>query len=171
MMSMSRRRIAGWVLCASLVAVQAAGALAQVDVLLGRAEGVRGRGRAVCRAAARGLAADGPDKRLLDLHFVDERGGFVVGAYNLILRTDDGGAHWQSIGERLDNPRGLHLYAIAAEGATLYIAGEQGLLLRSDDGGKRFERLTLPYTGSLVALRSVDRDRLVAARLCGYALL
>jgi len=89
-------------------------------------------------ADAQRLVADGPDKPFLDLLFVDDQVGFVVGAYNLILRTQDGGKHWQSIADRLDNPKGLHLYTIAAEGTTLYIAGEQGLLLRSDDGGAQF---------------------------------
>ncbi|SCK14564.1 Uncharacterized protein related to plant photosystem II stability/assembly factor [Variovorax sp. HW608] len=120
---------------------------------------------------AQRLIADGPDKPLLDLHFVDEQVGFVVGAYNLILRTEDGGRHWESIAGRLDNPKGLHLYAIAAEGATLYIAGEQGLLLRSDDDGAHFQRLALPYAGSLFTLRPLGREGLVVAGLRGNALV
>jgi photosystem II stability/assembly factor-like uncharacterized protein len=120
-------------------------------------------------ADAQRLLDDGPDKPLLDLWFADEQVGYVVGAYNLALRTDDGGRHWQSIAERLDNPRGLHLYAIAAQGQTLYIAGEQGLLLRSDDAGTRFERLAVPYAGSLFTLRPQGRDGLVVAGLRGHA--
>lgn len=120
-------------------------------------------------ADAQRLVADGPDKPFLDLHFFDDQVGFVVGAYNLILRTQDGGKQWQSIADRLDNPKGLHLYAIAAEGTTLYIAGEQGLLLRSDDSGTQFQRLAPPYAGSLFALRPVGRDGVVVAGLRGNA--
>jgi photosystem II stability/assembly factor-like uncharacterized protein len=120
---------------------------------------------------AQRMVSDGPDKPLLGLYFRDEKVGFVVGAYNLILRTDDGGQHWQAISDRLDNPRGLHLYAIAAQGATLYIAAEQGLLLRSDDGGEHFQSVALPYSGSLFVVQPFSRDSVVVAGLRGNALV
>lgn len=119
-------------------------------------------------AEAERLVADGPDKPLLALHFSDERNGIVVGAYNLALRTRDGGASWIPLTGRIENPRGNHLYAVAAAGNDVYIAGEQGLLLRSGDGGERFERLGLPYQGSLFALAIAD-GQLAVAGLGGNA--
>ncbi|KPA98491.1 YCF48-related protein, partial [Pseudomonas asplenii] len=74
--------------------------------------------------AAQRLLADGADKPLLALSFADARHGLVVGAYGLALSTADGGHSWQSSMDRLPNPRGLHLYALARQGADLYIAGE-----------------------------------------------
>jgi len=103
-------------------------------------------------AEARRLVADGPDKPFLALHFSDVNNGVVVGAYNLAVRTRDGGASWTPISGRLDNPGGNHLYAVGVSGNTVYIAGEQGLLLRSGDNGERFERIDLPYKGSFFAL-------------------
>lgn len=117
------------------------------------------------------LVADGPDKPLLDLVFQDERVGFVVGAYNLMLRTDDGGQHWQAISERLDNPKGNHLYAISAQGRTLYVAGEAGVLFRSDDAGASFERLSLPYAGSLFNVTPLAGDGVLVSGLRGNAWL
>lgn len=107
-------------------------------------------------AEAQRLVADGPDKPFLALHFSDARNGIVVGAYNLALRTRDGGASWTPISGRLDNPGAHHLYAVGAAGDAVLIAGEQGLLLRSTDAGARFERIDMPYKGSFFALAIAD---------------
>src|SRR5262249_48655072 len=69
---------------------------------------------------------------LLDVWFEDERRGFAVGAFNLILGTQDGGRSWTSWGDRTDNPKGLHLYAVRPAGGTVFLVGEQGLVLRLD---------------------------------------
>ena len=122
-------------------------------------------------AEAQRLVADGPDKPFLDLHFADAREGLVVGAYNLAFQTRDGGASWAPIGERLDNPKALHLYAIAGLDEQRYIAGEQGLLFRSDDGGRSFQRLASPYVGSWFALAMPDAQTVVVAGLRGHAFL
>ncbi|NWD50051.1 WD40/YVTN/BNR-like repeat-containing protein, partial [Pseudomonas gingeri] len=113
--------------------------------------------------AARVFVAEGADKPLLAVHFTDERVGTVVGAFGLILHTTDGGVTWQSWVDRLDNPAGNHLYAIASQGARIYVAGEQGLVLMSEDAGAHFVRLPSPYEGSFFTLNlSSDGDVLVA---------
>ena len=120
-------------------------------------------------AEAQRLVADGPDKPFLDLYFKDAQNGVVVGAYNLAFRTRDGGKTWTPFSRLLDNPRGNHMYAVSAFGNDVYIAGEQGLLLRSTDGGQRFERIELPYKGSLFAL-ALTGDLVTVAGLGGNAL-
>ncbi|MDE2370876.1 MAG: glycosyl hydrolase [Burkholderiales bacterium] len=97
---------------------------------------------------ARRDLAQGPDKPLLDVWFADAHNGFVVGAYNLILRTGDGGASWTSWFDRTDNPRLLNLYAIASVGDALYIVGEAGLVLKLDPAAQRLRALATPYKGS-----------------------
>lgn len=120
-------------------------------------------------AEARQLAKDGPDKPFLDLYFENDRRGFVVGAYNLMFGTEDGGRSWQYLGDRLDNPKGNHLYAIRARGSELYLAGEQGLVLRSGDGGRSFARVNTPYKGSYFALAVLPGGDVVLAGLRGNA--
>lgn len=107
------------------------------------------------------LVADGPDKPFMAVHFDDDRHGFVVGAYGLILGTEDGGRSWKSWLDRVDNPKGLHLNAIATDGDTHYLAGEQGLMLRSNDAGQ-FVRLPSPYSGSFFTAAAADGTLIVA---------
>lgn len=95
------------------------------------------------------LALDeGMTTPLLDVWF-DGRLGYALGAYNVFLRSDDGGDTWHYQSNRLDNPDNYHLYAIARSSAgTLLVAGEAGTLLRSLDDGATWERIATPYPGS-----------------------
>lgn len=113
------------------------------------------------------LVKDGPDKPFLDLHFFDDKRGFIVGAFNLIFETEDGGKTWRSSLDRLDNPKSLHLYAIAGSGETLYVAGERGLVFRSDDGGRTFTRVNTPYVGSYFAVSVPRPGEVILAGLRG----
>lgn len=91
---------------------------------------------------------DGPDKPFLDVWFEDEKTGFIVGAFNLIFRTEDGGRTWEPWYDRTENPRGLHLYAVRSVGRDLMIVGEQGLVLKLDREARRFRALSTPYAGT-----------------------
>ncbi len=99
------------------------------------------------RALAEQLPAAATDNALLDVWFSDARNGYAVGVFNLLLRTTDGGEHWQPWLDHSDNPQGLHLTSLAAVGDDLYITGEQGLLLKWS--GARFSRVDTPYAGTL----------------------
>lgn len=128
-------------------------------------------------AQAQRLKEEGADKPFLDLWFRDAKEGFVVGAFNLILHTLDGGQTWEPWNHRIDNPQALHLTAIAASGDELFIVGEQGLLLRLDSRQEsrqepqqqRFVALPSPYAGSFFGV--VARPGLVFAYgLRGHAI-
>ncbi|WP_442962515.1 YCF48-related protein [Pseudomonas sp.] len=94
--------------------------------------------------------ADLLEKPLMDVWFRDANTGFAVGAYGLLLRTDDGGATWDDRSDDIDNPDGLHYNAIAeVAGAGLMVVGEMGSLYRSPDYGDSWEALNEhPYDGS-----------------------
>ncbi|WP_420231725.1 WD40/YVTN/BNR-like repeat-containing protein [Pseudomonas sp. ABY48] len=115
------------------------------------------------------MLAEGADKPFLSLAFSDVRHGVVVGAYGMALRTDDGGQTWHSIVGQIDNPIGLHLYAITRSGQDWFLAGEQGYLARSVDGGDSFSRLESPYEGSFFTLIGGGDGALFAAGLKGHA--
>ena len=92
--------------------------------------------------------SSGADKPFLDVWFANDHEGFVVGAFNLIFRTGDGGKSWEPWFDRIDNPRRLHLYSVRGEGGHVYVAGEQGLVARLDAGAQRFEAIPSPYAGT-----------------------
>ncbi len=107
------------------------------------------------------LLDQGADKPLLDVWFANDKTGYVVGVFNLILRTDDGGLTWTPFQDRTDNPQGFHLNAIASTGDSLYIAGEQGLLLKWDDNAQRFNAVPTPYQGSFFGVLGKPGEVLV----------
>lgn len=95
---------------------------------------------------------DGPDKPFLDVWFENDQVGFIVGSFNLIFRTSDGGKTWLPWYTQTENPKGLHLYAIRPVGQDLFIVGEQGLVLKLDRAAERFRAVDLPYNGSLFGI-------------------
>jgi photosystem II stability/assembly factor-like uncharacterized protein len=88
-------------------------------------------------------------RQTISRHLVRRRqNGYVVGAFNLIFHTGDGGKSWEPWFDRTDNPKFFNLYAIRPAAGGLYIAGEGGLVLKLDPAAQRFKALTLPYNGS-----------------------
>jgi photosystem II stability/assembly factor-like uncharacterized protein len=105
----------------------------------------------------------------LDVLFLDAKRGFIVGAYGKFLHTEDGGTTWTPAAVIAED---LHLNRISrGAGETLYIAGETGTLLRSRDGGRNWERVEVPYDGSLYGVLPVEGDRIVAYGLRGTILV
>ena len=118
----------------------------------------------------------GPDKPFLDAWFADANEGFVVGAYNLILHTADGGRTWDSWFDATDNPKLLNLYAVRPLAGALFIVGEGGLLLVRDPGARRFRALASDYQGSLFGVLGLPAaaggvDGVLAFGMRGHALL
>lgn len=124
---------------------------------------------AAAKREADRLVADGPDKPLLDVLVRDARHAVVVGAYGLAFATADGGNTWTSLIASLDNPKGLHLYAIRQHGERILVAGEQGLVRLSEDGGQSFVSVATPYAGSFFTAELPAENELVVAGLRGNA--
>jgi photosystem II stability/assembly factor-like uncharacterized protein len=121
------------------------------------------------QTAAQHLVNDGPDKPFLDLYFQDELNGYIIGAYNLIFKTTDGGKSWQSWQKHVTNPKGLHLYGLRPAGGTLFLVGEQGILFRSTDHGETFKPIDSPYKGSFFGLVASKSGQIVIYGLRGNA--
>ena len=119
-------------------------------------------------ATAKALAAEakryeeqGPDKPFLDVWFADARNGYVVGAFNLIFHTSDGGKSWEPWFDHTDNPKYYNLYSIRPAAGDLYIAGEAGLVLKLDPIAQRFKALSVAYTGSFFGVADAGQAVLV----------
>jgi photosystem II stability/assembly factor-like uncharacterized protein len=99
-------------------------------------------------ADVKSFTEQGPDKPFLDVWFENDTTGFIIGAYNLIFRTADGGKTWEPWFDRTENSKRFHLYSIRPVGQELYISGEQGLILKLDQKTGRFTAQKTPYNGS-----------------------
>jgi photosystem II stability/assembly factor-like uncharacterized protein len=118
------------------------------------------------RGDAARLAEEGPTKPFLGVWFRNAREGWVVGQFNLILHTADGGASWQPWLDRTENPDGYSLHAVQGAGDEVYVVGELGLVLQLQQD--RFKRITTPYAGSWFGL-AVKPGCLVTFGLRGSA--
>lgn len=117
---------------------------------------------------SRRLISEGADKPFLDVWFENANNGYIVGAFNLIFRTNDGGQTWIPQQHLVDNPYVYHLNAITQSGGHLYIAGEQGLLLKQGTDLGQFAALPSPYEGSFFGLLD-NKTQLIAYGLRGHA--
>jgi len=110
---------------------------------------------------------DGPTKPFLDIRALSNDVILAVGAYGTLIRSVDGGNSWQILDERVDNPDGYHLNALASDGEFVYIAGEAGQIFRSADQGDSWELMDSPYNGSFFGLHVDASERLWVVGLRG----
>jgi photosystem II stability/assembly factor-like uncharacterized protein len=115
--------------------------------------------------------AQGADRPFFFVWFEDEDYGVAVGAYNLAMRTFDGGAHWQFNMELQADLRFRHLYdyEVTADGRR-YVAGEAGELWIQDEPFTRLRSVETFYDGSLYTITSTcSGEILLTAGLRGNA--
>ncbi|WP_051221888.1 WD40/YVTN/BNR-like repeat-containing protein [Neptunomonas japonica] len=118
---------------------------------------------------------EGPTQPLLDVFFINNQQGFLLGSYGSFLKTEDGGEHWSVLSHRLPNPDRFHLNALSlvqqVGRPVLIIGGEAGLLFRSNDLGDSWVALGSPYEGSFFGLSSFEQQgqsQLLALGLRGH---
>lgn len=126
-------------------------------------------GGGAARGPLRILCEQGAAVSLLDAWVGPDGRGLAVGAFGLVLWTEDGGRGWTPWIDRTDDPRALHLYAVLGVRGEVLVAGEQGLLLRLDRARGRLVAAAAPPGGSLFGLAAAGRA-VVAFGLAGRAL-
>ena len=112
--------------------------------------------------------AQGPNKPLLDVISIGDK-IIAIGAYGIILVSEDRGANWSLQNQLVDNPDKFHLNAITRDAQNnLFIVGENGLGFASYDQGESFEVMELPYYGSFFGISAAPNSpHLVAFGLKG----
>lgn len=114
---------------------------------------------------------EGAGRPFLDLWFINEKEGFVVGALGLFLKTIDGGNNWIPWSNHIENADLFHLNTISKVGQQLFITGEAGALFVSDDLGENWEKLLSPYEGSFFGVVGKENRFLIAYGLRGNAFI
>lgn len=96
--------------------------------------------------------ADGPSLPYMDVEFLDEREGWVVGAFGQAARTGDGGRTWLPALHLIDNDPPLLLYDMERIGENLYIGSERGTVYKWTPGSGRFEIRETGYEGTFLGV-------------------
>lgn len=108
---------------------------------------------------------------LLGVDFVSPLHGWAVGAYGAIFETRNGGKSWKDIKHRIDNPDEWHNYAVASWGdGSVYLCGESGTFYRSNNFGSDWEKLEVPYDGSLFGVLALSDREVILHGLRGTVL-
>ncbi len=79
----------------------------------------------------------------LDIGFVDNERGFLVGTDRLILETVDGGSTWEERSLDIPSQGNFRLISIDFLDNEGWIAGQPGLILHTTDGGKNWLSIDL----------------------------
>lgn len=89
---------------------------------------------------------------LLNVWFWTPSSGIIVGEFNTIFRTEDGGKTWAPMMDRTENPGELHFYGAHGGEDGLFIAGEDGQVWRLDKDSDRWVSVATGYGGTLFGL-------------------
>jgi len=114
---------------------------------------------------------DGPDKPLLEVLALSPNRVLAVGAYGLLLLSEDAGSHWSVRLDLATAAKGKHLYAVRPLEKTLIFAGEAGTLGRTNGFPAELIASTAPYTGSFFGLVSTPGGGIIAYGLRGHAVI
>jgi len=131
-----------------------------------------GLGLSGCTVNNSSMASSSPWKAIdlnteanpLDIDFVDDQNGFLVGTDRLILETNDGGKTWNERNLDIPTEGNFRMISIDFLGDEGWIAGQPGLILHTSDQGKNWIRLnlgnTLPGDPYLITTIGVDSAEL-----------
>ena len=111
-------------------------------------------------------ATGGAPAPFLDVYFEDKDHGFIIGTFNRLFRTVDGGKSWEPWMDRIENPQDFHLYGIKGFEGKVYVVGEQGKVWKLSNNHDRFESVPVPYNGSLFGV-IVDRRSVLVYGMSG----
>jgi photosystem II stability/assembly factor-like uncharacterized protein len=120
---------------------------------------------------AQRLVEDGPDKPWLDLLVDDEQHVTLVGAFNLALRSEDGGRQWHVVSQQFTNPNRLHWYGITRVGGRQVSVGEQAVMAAQSEATTHapLKAIKPPYDGSLFGVIATGEQSLLVYGLRGHA--
>jgi photosystem II stability/assembly factor-like uncharacterized protein len=103
------------------------------------------------------LGNSGTDKMLLSVFFFDQLNGWIVGQDQTILKTTDGGSHWDSM-----SPIGSdHYFSVyftsLLNGWVAGATGSYGIIINTTDGGTTWTNSLIP-TSRMNSIKFIDNN-------------
>lgn len=116
----------------------------------------------------------GADKPFFKVYFLDEKRGYAVGAYGMVMTTLDGGETWIHRLETTENDEFRHVFDFSPLPGTnrFFLAGEAGLFLVADVSGPYETRHarkvhSVPWEGSFFTSQDTADQAIVVGGLRG----
>ena len=120
------------------------------------------------KLAKRNASYLGGNEPLLDAYFAPSGESWLLGAYGIALRSDDGGDTWSSAFSATGNRQSYHLYQfIPTAGSQRIIVGERGTVSLGTAGDEAFEQTTTGYDGTFFGGLPVGGDEYLLYGLRG----
>ena len=96
----------------------------------------------------------------LDIDFVNENKGFLVGSNRLIMETNDGGNTWEERSLDISSEENFRLLDIDFKGEEGWLIGQPSLVMHTVDAGKNWTRLSLgnKLPGQPFLITTVDNN-------------
>jgi len=116
--------------------------------------------------------AQGADKPLFKIRMHTELSGHALGAYGMILRTEDGGENWTHVLHSMENDSFYHIFDFAPLPGErqFFLSGEAGLFLVGDAtlenaGAKKIH--SIPWEGSFFTSSAAADEAIIMGGLRG----
>ena len=105
----------------------------------------------------------------LDIDFINENKGFLVGSNRLIMETNDGGKSWEKRSLDISSDENFRLLDIDFKGDEGWLIGQPSLVMHTIDQGKSWTRLSLgnKLPGQPFLVTTIDRDKAELATTAG----
>ena len=105
----------------------------------------------------------------LDIDFIDDQHGFMIGSNRLILETIDGGRTWEERSLDLSSEENFRLLDIDFKGDEGWLIGQPSLVMHTFDAGKNWTRLSLgnKLPGQPFLITTVDNSTAELATTAG----
>ena len=83
------------------------------------------------------------ESNVLDIDFIDNNNGFLVGSNRLIMESNDGGKSWEKRSIDISSEENFRLLDIDFKGKEGWLIGQPALVMHTVDAGKNWTRLSL----------------------------
>ena len=105
----------------------------------------------------------------LDIDFIDNDNGFLVGSNRLIMETNDGGSSWEKRSLEISSEENFRLLDIDFNGEEGWLIGQPSLVMHTIDSGKNWTRLSLgnKLPGQPFLVTTVDKGSAELATTAG----